>query len=329
MINFSIVICTYNPQPDVFARLLNALIRFSTDSPEHEVILVDNNSSPALVSNKSVKSFLALKKNAKLIFEEKPGLTAARLAGIKEAVHDWIIFFDDDNEPAVDYLQKAAAAIQLYPQTAAWGAAIVEVEYLGDVAYWLDSEKPLFQQRNELNTRFDNRPEWQPCYPFGTGLIIQKKVCKLYENRVAAKRYTLTDRKGKSLASGGDVQLVLTGIEQGFFAGIIAGLQIKHLIDESKATLAYLQKQQYGTASAYIKAYNQIFAQSPIPVTAVTNTEVFRTVYSLYRIYKKTTGNERFRLLLASKMGELNARVEAGGFAKPFLLRFYEKLIHA
>ena len=111
MINFSIIICTYNPNREIFQRLLNALLQFDISSPEHEVIIVDNNSNPALNENELVKSFLNKKQNSKLITEKNPGLTSARIAGIKNAKYEWLIFFDDDNEPDINYLKDASNAI--------------------------------------------------------------------------------------------------------------------------------------------------------------------------------------------------------------------------
>lgn len=329
MNGFSIIICTYNPAIGLLERLFTAIKRLETSSFPIEVLLIDNNSTPSLEEYAVVQGFLVHNHYYKLIRENEPGLTAARGAGIKAAQYDWLVFFDDDNEPASDYLIKAAEAIEAYPQTAAWGAAEVEVEYIGTADRWLELEKPLFQQRNNNDTAVNNEPHWQECYPYGTGLIIQKQIALLYLQRVTEKRYTLTDRKGKSLTSGGDVQLVLTGIEQGFYAGVIGGLKIKHLIDTSKASIRYLQKLQYGTASAYIKAYNQVFLQLPVPVEPVTNKRILVLLYSLFRIHKPVTTKERFRLLVAAKMGELNARAEVMPDKKPFLLKLYEKIIHA
>lgn len=328
MNGFSIIICTYNPAIGLLERLFTAINRLETSGFAIEVLLVDNNSIPPITEYAVVQDFLEYKPYYRLIRENEPGLTAARRAGISNANYDWLIFFDDDNEPVFDYLIKAAKAIEEYPKTGAWGAAEVEVEYIGKAALWLEEAKPLFQQRNNISTIFDCKQHWQECYPFGTGLIIKKEIAAIYESRVAEKRYTLTDRKGKSLASGGDVQLVLTGIEQGYYAGVIEGLKITHLIDVSKATLHYLQKQQYGTASAYVKAFNQVFVQSPVLIQKITNKKVLLTVYSLFRINRKAMSKERYRLLLASKMGELNAHTEAAAVRKPFLLKLYELLIH-
>ena len=328
MTQFSIIICTYNPIDFVFKKLLNAIEKLNSEGIEHEILFIDNNSLIPLGNREFMSNFIERHSNAKIILESKPGLTSARIKGISEAKYKWLIFFDDDNEPACDYLVKTSEAIIKYPQTAAWGASEVEVEYVDKPSEWLNKEKGIFQQRNDKFTIISNQSHWQECYPYGTGLIIQRQIALLYLERVIKERYTLTDRKGKSLSSGGDVQLVLTAIEQGFHAGVIAGLKIVHLIDSSKTSLRYLQRLQYGIASAYIKAFNQVFFQIPIPIEQVTNKRILVVIYGLFRIHKPVSTKERFRLIVAAKMGELNARAEINPNRKPLLLKFYEKIIH-
>lgn len=328
MNGFSIVICTHNPTGELLQRLLTALLKFEDVVP-HEVVLVDNNSNPVLADREQVKQFLSSHPQARLLNENNPGLTPARIAGIKAAAFDWLIFFDDDNEPSADYLSRVSLAINQYSQVGMWGPGNVEVIYTGSTEDWLSTKKNLFQQRNEPVTKFDQQQLWQPCYPYGTGMIIKKEIAIEYVKRVREGRYTLSDRKGKSLASGGDVQLVLTGISLGFSAGIIAGLSINHLIDSSKSNLIYLRKQEYGTASAFTKAYNQVFVEQQIPVRHISNKEVLKSLYSIYRIYRAGNTSIDFQLLLASKLGELNAQVFATDQKKPLLLRLYEKMIHA
>jgi glycosyltransferase involved in cell wall biosynthesis len=329
MTSFSIIICTYNPRSEILQRLLNAVLQFSAASPVHEVILVDNNSAPSLATNQAVSSFLAASKNATLIVEQTPGLTAARLAGIHAAVHNWIVFFDDDNEPAADYLLKVDEAIQQYATVAAWGPGTVEVEYLTEGASWLNEQKHLFQQRNETQTAFDNKQHWQAVYPYGTGMVVKKEVALEYRTRVNGGRYTLSDRKGKSLSSGGDVQLVLTAISMGFAAGVVKGLSLRHLIDAAKANLSYLLKQEYGTATAYIKAFNQVFPEAAIAVQPGSSVSIIKKIYSAYRIHRPRMNKQAFYLHLSSVLGEFNAGVYANGYPKPLVLKLYEKIINA
>jgi glycosyltransferase involved in cell wall biosynthesis len=329
VISFSIIICTHNPNPQLLQQLLNAVLLFDAGSIVHEIILVDNKSKPALTSNKDVKTFLAQKTESRLISQPIPGLTPSRIAGIKQAKYEWIIFFDDDNEPSTDYLNKVQSAISDYPQVGMWGPGKVDVIYTNPIDSWLEEKKHLFQQRNESATKFDKQKLWQTCYPYGTGLIVKKEVAIEYVRRVELGRYTLSDRKGKSLASGGDVQIVLTGIDMGYSAGVIVGLALNHHIDSSKANLLYLRKQEYGTASAFIKAYNEVFIDERIAVYEVSSKEVLKKIYSIYRIHRLSKSKIDFELFLASKLGELNAVVFASDQVKPFFLSFYEKMIHA
>lgn len=328
MRGFSIIICAYNPSDYTLQRLLDALLGFD-DLVDHEVIIVDNNSTPSLSQNNAVNNFCSLNPNSKLISEKRAGLTSARIAGIKEAKYDWLIFFDEDNEPSTDYLKGVQRAILKYHNVGAWGAGTVEVVYIDEVEDWLQKQKKLFQQRNEAVTKFENLYSWQSCYPFGTGMVIKYEIAEEYVKRVETGRYTLSDRKGKSLASGGDVQLILTGIDMGFAAGVVAGLSIHHLIDKSKANLCYLRKQQYGTASAYIKAFNQVFREKQIPLNKITNLQILKKMYTLTRIYRQNCTAKEFSLIKAAKLGELNSVVYASEQPKPLLLRLYEKLINA
>lgn len=329
MEGFSIIICTYDPNREIFSRLLDAIDRFDDNSIAFELIIIDNNSAIPVGEDALVKAFIDRQKQARIIVERMAGLTAARIAGIREARYDWIIFFDDDNEPAPDYLIKARTIIEQYPQAGAWGPGTIAVIYTANNDPWLDTKKDLFQQRNDAQTAFSAERSWQAVYPFGTGLIIKGEIAISYSSRVKAGQYTLTDRKGKSLASGGDVQMVLTAIDLGFSAGTIAGLCLNHLIDPTKATISYLVKQQYGTASAYIKAYNQVFPNHGIKVTGVSNTTIIKKIYSLYRIQRFNMNRCDFKLLLATKMGECNAVVLAMGTSKPWALKWYEKMINA
>lgn len=188
MSSFSIVICTHNPDPELFQRLLSAVLKFEEASPPHEVIIVDNLSNPALSENEAVKNFLNQKIQSRLILESQPGLTPSRLAGIKEAKHEWIVFFDDDNEPSNDYLIQAEKIIEQYPQTGMWGPGNIQVLYSDqkDNSY-TNKIKWLFQQRDYTKTYIDNNSEeGSEYYPYGTGMIVHQNITAAYSAKVLA-----------------------------------------------------------------------------------------------------------------------------------------------
>jgi glycosyltransferase involved in cell wall biosynthesis len=329
MLNFSILICTHNPSEDVFKRLLNAVLDLTVEGFEIEVILVDNNSRISLGEISYIREFLTKCEYSQLIRVEELGLTPARIAGIRKARYDWIVFFDDDNEPSPDYLTTAYNEIPKFNnQFVSWGPSIVRVEYIGNVDNWLFNQKRKFQEYYSSKTQFDNKPIWQDFYPYGTGLIVRKDMAIEYANRVDNKSYTLVDRKGNNLTSGGDVQLVLTCIDCGFFVGRLFGLEINHLIEKRKANLDYLTRLEYGTTAVYRKGFYQVFPKMILPVKVISNKKVFIILIKEIRKFIKNKSKIEFHLSLASKMGKLKSIVEVNNNKTPLFLLLYEKYIN-
>lgn len=327
-LKFSIIICTHNPNSYLLGRLLYAINYFDSLSTPYEVIIVDNNSTPSLSNSNEVALFLQTNKNVSIIFEKKPGLTSARTSGINASKYDWIVFFDDDNEPHESYLFVCSGLVKKYSQIGVWGPGKISVEFNCKPNVWLLRNKYIFQDKNEDELKYDNKLEWQEWYPYGTGMLVKREIALTYVERVREGRYTLSDRKGKSLSSGGDVQVVLTAIDKGYKVGISPDLQLTHLINSTKTNLSYIIRQQYGTASASILAYNQVFTDAPIKLNYIKNSDILLRVYSLFKIYKKKLDKRNFKILLASKLGEFNASVYASGQSKPLLLKLYERMIN-
>ncbi|MEQ1555016.1 MAG: glycosyltransferase family 2 protein [Ferruginibacter sp.] len=218
--NFSIIINAYNPNLNCFKRLLDAVKGLDKSDIAFEVLIVDNNSIPALVTLPIVTELLLTHHCIKIINEIEPGLTAARMCGIKAAKYEWLIFFDDDNEPKFDYLTVLKQNIIKHQRVAAWGPGNIEVTYMNlHTPKWLDAYKYIFQEQYTDKTFFGNEVGSQDYYPYGTGLCVAKNVAIEYCKRVENNTYTLTDRKGKSTSSGGDLQLVLTATDLGFSVG--------------------------------------------------------------------------------------------------------------
>ena len=283
---FSVIICSHNPNYSIFKKLLHAVINFSVVAPDHEVIIIDNNSSPALQTNIVVQSFLSSKPNATIITETKTGLTNARIAGIKAAKGEWLIFFDDDNEPANNYLTEAKRVIDQHPEVGAWGPGNINVEFVGGkISDWVQLKRHLFQERRSNQIKTDSKKTYQHCYPNGTGLVIKKSIALEYVRLSTQGILTLTDRAGKSLSSGGDTQMVMLCIKNGFTVGVSPQLQMKHLIDARKATAAYLKKQVYYTSSSYSKALNEVFPEEKLVGRLAGNLDILKSLYAAYRIH--------------------------------------------
>lgn len=329
MSSFSIIVCTHNPDPVIFSRLLNALASLERITADFEIILVDNNSTAAIAASPVVKNFVAGKNYVTILEERKPGLTAARTAGIRSAKYEWIVFFDDDNEPAADYLTEAENIIKQHSSVGAWGPGNLQVVYYpASDSAWLNKIKWLFQQRDYNRVYVDNNTiEGSEYYPFGTGMVVRKNILEDYLKKIETGKFTMSDRKGKDLTSAGDLQILFTCLQGGYFAGSTPSLRLNHNISKTKTTLLHVCRLVYALNSSQLKAYNEVFPERIIHYQTPVNKDVLNTLSAALRTYRANRDKYGLLMFISKKMGELNARVVAANVKKPVLLSLFEKLI--
>lgn len=329
MQGFSIIICTYNPKMSLLERLFQSIKQLTKTDFSIEVILVDNNSKPEIGTYNLVQEFLKSLPLVSLINESSPGLTSARIAGIQAAKYDWLVFFDDDNEPTPDYLIESAKVIDQFPQVGAWGPGNVEVKYTDqNIPSWLNYYKYIFQQRNTSKLGFDNIFWWQDCYPYGTGFLLKKKICLEFKRRVAKNIYSLTDRKGKSLTSGGDMQMIYTGLLMGYFIGISPCIKINHLINKSKANQRYIARLFYGSAASNLPAYYQCFPEKYSAISYPSTRVFYNQLYYFCKVILFKEGIREFYFQLSRYLGELEGLILLEpDYRKPFFVKKLEILL--
>lgn len=261
-IDYSIVVCTYNPEEEIFKRCLEAIYRLNLTGLSTEVIVVDNNSPFPVADLPYVNEYLHKIPGAKNIFVKEQGERFARMGGIEESKGKYIVYFDTDNEPHADYLQQLKKLNAQFPAVAAWGPGNVWVDFIGGVEAGIEEyARGAFQERHEKETRYASEKEWQSCYPYGTGLCTLSVLLKEYV--MMAKRGDLTPpgRKGNQLSSGADTQMVLLCIKKGYAAGVAPALKLVHIIPGSRANKKYLFRLVYGTFVAYESCSLQVFPE--------------------------------------------------------------------
>jgi glycosyltransferase involved in cell wall biosynthesis len=302
MIEYSIIICTYNPEEVIFKRCLNAVASLNTGDFRTEIILVDNNSNISLSEQDYVKSFLKAVPTSKIIKVSEQGLSHARMGGILESKGEQIVFFDDDNEPSANYLTELNFLNVSYPKVAAWGPGVIDVDFLSSVdAGLLNFAKQAFQDRHEKHIIYSNQHSWQNCYPFGTGLTIRRQNCLDYIDGVKAGTFTLSDRKGNELTSGGDTQMILFLVSQGAAAGVAPGLSLTHIVPAKRTSFEYLKKLTYGTSVCFSTCMKEVY---PDYVDTI-NRQLVSTAKFNRKVLKKIFG-----VLFAKKVDKSFALVE-------------------
>lgn len=261
-IDYSLVICTYNPDERILKRCLEAVSRLDTTGIATEVILVDNNSNVPLQQQSYVKAFKGKIPGMHLLLVQEQGVNFARMAAIEKAAGNYIVYFDYDNEPESDYLQELKKLNEQFPRVAAWGPGNVKVDFIDGVdASIRQFASAAFQQREEQTIRTASESSWQSCYPFGTGLCTLAPLLKEFVLLAREGRFTASGRKGNKLSSGEDTQMVLHCISKGYAAGVAPSLKLTHIIPQQRANNKYLQRLLYGTFMCYETCLLQVFPE--------------------------------------------------------------------
>lgn len=259
-IDYSIVICTYNPDERLLKRCLHAVYNLDTDGITTEVILVDNNSLIPVESLPYIREYIRKIPFMKALMVAVQGAHYARIAAISEARGKYIIYFDYDSEPKSDYLQELKKLNTKYPQVAALGPGDVTIDFIDGIEKSIESYARIaYREQHEEAIKFSRVREWHACYPLGNGLCTYTFLLKEYISLTRQGKFNLPDRKGKEFTSAEDTQMVLLCISKGYFAGVSPTLQIKHIIPKTRANDKYLQRLAYGTGICYETCLVQVF----------------------------------------------------------------------
>jgi glycosyltransferase involved in cell wall biosynthesis len=263
--DFSIVICTYNPSKKMLERALRSCTSQTLNNTSFEIIIVDNNSAVPVSGIESVKQAVN-DHRVVCVREPKQGLVYARLLGIKTAKFNFIVFVDDDNELSADYLANLSRLAEQHPAVEAWGPGVITLDFIDGVPGWIKKHfSGLYQQKKLQSTRFGAEIEWQEYYPAGSGLSVSKKMLEEYARGFYAGEHSATGRQGDSLSSAEDSQIVWTAIKNGGLAGTSPLLQLTHIIPYERTNLAYLKKLNYGISYSYYTALREMFPQYKLP----------------------------------------------------------------
>lgn len=324
----SVVIPTHNPRMDYLARVIEALRGQTLEQSAWELIVVDNGSKPALRGGSSQSSVVSQKTNivdlswhpnARIVREERLGLTFARLRGFAEAKGELIVMVDDDNVLAPDYLENALKIAEEHKDVGAFGGKCLP-EFETQPEPWMEEFLPLLALRDHGEKEIiagdtrsadgSRRVYPDQAAPIGAGMVLRREAAAAYAERMRQDaegiRHTadgrmaedgaerlrrsgglrvagsesdgmsvaqadespnhrntepsqhratlvLTDRRGDSLASAGDNDLVFTIVRDGWKVGYFPQLHVTHLIPSSRLTVDYLARANRGVQRSWVE----------------------------------------------------------------------------
>lgn len=240
----SVVICAHNPRLDYFEEMLESLKTQCLDFKKWELFIIDNASD----FNIEDKVNLSWHPSARVIKENKLGLTIARLRGIKESVAEMIVFVDDDNILAENYLEQALIISTQREYLGAWGGRITP-RFEEPPADWTKRYWQYLAIREFDEDKWSNLPHQHETTPCGAGLCVRRCVAQSYLKAVETepKRATL-GRAGKSLASCEDIDIAFLACKTGLGTGKFTALQLTHIVPTQRLQEDYLLRLVEGIA---------------------------------------------------------------------------------
>jgi glycosyltransferase involved in cell wall biosynthesis len=237
MADISVIVCTHNPRLDYLHRALNALREQTLAKYRWELLVIDNASDKSLANSLD----LSWHPRARYLREEQLGLTPARLRGIKETCSELLIFVDDDNVLASDFLEIASALNDQNPNLGAFGAGWLEPEFEVRPPAEIFPRIHLFAVRTVSSARSSKDTCERGAVPWGAGLCVIRSVADSY--RLSVKDLDVTiplDRRGDELFTGGDDLFSWIAASFGHSFGIFPELRVTHLIAADRLTQSYL-----------------------------------------------------------------------------------------
>ncbi|MBK8553010.1 MAG: glycosyltransferase family 2 protein [Ignavibacteria bacterium] len=260
----SIVICCYNS-----SKLLPDTLKFISgqsapaDIP-FEVIVIDNNSTDD--TSETAENFLSNLKPAvpyKILVQKIQGLSSARKMGFDNSDYEYIIFCDDDNRLASDYVEMSYNIMEQNEKIGALGGDSTAVTD-GKFTDWFEKFQQSYsvgkQAEKSGNKTWDNSALW------GAGMVVRKSALnELFSN---GYRSLLSDRKKNTLTSGGDIELCYALRLAGWEIWYDSSLKLKHFIPRQRLNWKYLRKlnRGFGAQKAdldpYLKAFEEVSDKS-------------------------------------------------------------------
>jgi FkbM family methyltransferase len=247
----SVILCTYNPRRDLLEWALQSIAIQTLKKSEYEAIIVDNNSSVP-IDGEELNVMLQLP--LRVIRESRQGLTFARIAGIRQARGEILVFIDDDNSLESDYLANVLTIAREEPNIGLYGGiAVGRLEV--PVAEWKKRLLPHLGVRDygpDPITSCEQR--WGKWEPIGAGMVARREVAEAFvrfveENAGAGS----LGRSGSALLSGEDSLFARIANRAGYACSYQPKLRLYHFMKKERLTFRYLYKVLEGHGRSYVR----------------------------------------------------------------------------
>ncbi len=280
----SVIVCSFNGAeriPDVLHHLANQV--FHDQTIPWEVILVDNASTDN-TREVALNSWKGDPEKFRVIRENRPGLSYARMFGIANSRYEYLSFVDDDNWVENNWIEEVFNILHTYNNVGMCGGlgeAVIE----GTPPYWFARYQDAFAvgpQASQEGLMLD--PD--RVYLHGAGLCIKKTVFnELIERKFS---FILSGRKGKKLSSGEDSELSYAVRLIGYDLYYNPNLKFKHIMSQNRLTFSYLTRlsSAFGRAYVVIELYRAVLFSVPSSKPVFTYNPYLSIILSVKNLLK-------------------------------------------
>jgi glycosyltransferase involved in cell wall biosynthesis len=246
--SLSVILCTHNPRPDYLCRVLDAL-QVQTIPPDQWELLVVDNASEKRLAEAFDLSWHAF---ARHIREDQLGLTAARLRGIAESRGELLVFVDDDNVLAPDFLEQARHIALEHPFLGVFGPGSLDPEFEREPPREFMPRLSILAVRSVSSVRWSNNARDSECVPWGAGLCVTRRAAHCFQRLVERLNITaVLGRRGEQLFACEDEVFAWASSGSGTGFGLFPELRITHLLAGRRLNRRYFLQLAQGHAFSH------------------------------------------------------------------------------
>jgi glycosyltransferase involved in cell wall biosynthesis len=277
MQRLDVCICTHNPRRDVLAKVARSIASQTASREAFRVVIVDNCSSPEVTAS-DFQDLLDVGIEFEIVREPVLGLTRARLRAISVTRGNWILFVDDDNELASDYIAAGLAILAGEPDLGCFGGKLLLPDCLSPQS-WVQPFLPYLGIKDAgdqvITSMLDSWGDWEPP---GAGAWVRRPLLELYSSRVLATKgaYRLGRNGTASLASCDDSMLMRGAARLRLFASYQPTLVLHHHLDPRRFRLDYLVRLLYSYGVSHVVLENVLRGSRRVPDYYQTRRQLIR-----------------------------------------------------
>lgn len=309
----TVILPTHNPDPSRLRRTLLGLRAQTLPVVEWETVLVDNASThfpAAPFFSDCAPGNISIQKEPSL------GLTAARARGLAVARGEFAVLVDDDNVLDPGYLAEVLAIFAAHPRLGTAGGKSVP-EFETAPAEWTREFFPLLALRDlgeqeqvveSLRPPGVTRNTYPACAPIGAGMALRRASWQAWLVACQGADPGLSDRRGGALSSGGDNDIVLTGLRAGWHTGYFPQLRLTHLIPATRLQPGYLGRLNRGIQKSWMQVLSLHDANPWPPLSRVGASLRQLKAWYTYRAWNSPAAHIRWQ----GACGHFAGRVPSG-----------------